>query len=255
MRLVTFNILHGRTPEDDSVELTRLAAAIRDLDPDVLALQEVDHLQERSTTADLTAVAAAAMRAGAHRFVAAVSGTPGGTWAAATGHEHPLTAAYGVALLSRYPVTDWDVVRLPRLFARVPMWFPGRRAPVWVRDEPRVAVVAEVDSPHGPLTVVNTHLSFMPGWNAHQLRLLTRALGDRTGPLVLTGDLNMGLARAQAVTGFRSLADLPTFPAASPRRQLDHVLLDGGPAGFADQARAWTMRAELSDHRALVVEW
>jgi len=76
----------------------------------------------------------------------------------------------------------------------------------------------------------------------------------RPRPLVLTGDLNVGLARARDVTGFRPLADTPTFPAGSPRRQLDHVLLDGA-AGFADEARAWTVRAGLSDHRALVVEW
>jgi endonuclease/exonuclease/phosphatase family metal-dependent hydrolase len=187
--------------------------------------------------------------------VAAVSGTPGGTWAAATGHEHPETAAYGVALLSRYPVTGWDVVRLPRAFARVPMWFPGRRLPVWVHDEPRVAVVADIDSPHGPVTVVNTHLSFLPRWNVHQLRLLHRAVAGRRRPLLLTGDLNMDLARARKVTGCRSLADTPTFPADTPRRQLDHVLLDGGPPGFADPVRAWTVRVRLSDHRALVVEW
>jgi endonuclease/exonuclease/phosphatase family metal-dependent hydrolase len=255
MRLVTFNILHGRTPEDDSVDLTRLVGAIRELDPDILALQEVDHLQERSTTADLTAVAAAAMRATEHRFVAAVSGTPGETWTAATGHEHPDTTGYGVALLSRYPVTRWNVVRLPRLMARVPMWFPGRWRPIWVSDEPRVAVVAEIESPQGPLTIANTHLSFLPGWNSHQIRLLLREVADRPRPLLITGDLNVGLNRARRATGFRSLAEAPTFPAWHPRVQLDHVLLDGGPPGFAAEARSWSVRTELSDHRALVVEW
>jgi endonuclease/exonuclease/phosphatase family metal-dependent hydrolase len=105
------------------------------------------------------------------------------------------------------------------------------------------------------MTVVNTHLSFLPWWNMRQLRLLLRALPDRPRPLLLTGDLNVGLNRARDVTGFRSLADLPTFPAHAPRRQLDHVLLDGAAPGFADRASAWTVRAGLSDHRALAVEW
>ena len=103
MRLATFNILHGRSPTDGLVDLGRLADAVRALDPDILALQEVDRLQTRSQLADLTAVAAEAMDAVSHRFAAALSGTPGATWIAATGSELPDTAAFGVALLSRYP--------------------------------------------------------------------------------------------------------------------------------------------------------
>ncbi len=87
---------------------------MRRLDPDVLSLQEVDCDQPRSDLADLTAVAAEAMGAVEHRFVAAISGTPGATWMAATGREQPGTAAYGIALLSRYPAAGWQVVRLPR---------------------------------------------------------------------------------------------------------------------------------------------
>ena len=88
------------------VELDRLVDSIRQLDADVLALQEVDLDQPRSAMADLTAVAADAMGAVSHRFVAAISGTPGATWMAATGREQPGTAAYGIALLSRFPVDE-----------------------------------------------------------------------------------------------------------------------------------------------------
>ena len=101
MRVATFNILHGRTV-GDGVDLDRLRASVQRVDADVLALQEVDFEQERSGRADLTAVAADAMGAVAHRFVASVSGTPGATWLAATGAEQPGTAGYGIALLSRF---------------------------------------------------------------------------------------------------------------------------------------------------------
>ena len=77
MRLATFNILHGRSLHDGAVELERLEQSIRQLDADVLALQEVDLDQPRSAMADLTALAAQAMGAVTHRFVAAISGTPG----------------------------------------------------------------------------------------------------------------------------------------------------------------------------------
>src|SRR5919199_4157637 len=125
MRLTTFNVLHGRSPEDGRVDVDRYAAAVRSLDADVLALQEVDRDQPRSGGADLTAVAAEAMGAAHHRFVAAMSGTPGGTWAAATGEEQPGSAGYGVALLSRYPVRSWRSLRLPRLRTPVPLFVPN----------------------------------------------------------------------------------------------------------------------------------
>ena len=76
MRLATFNILHGRSMSDGKVDVDRLAAAVATLDADVLALQEVDRDQPRSHLADLTAVAAEAMGAVSHRFVAALVGHP-----------------------------------------------------------------------------------------------------------------------------------------------------------------------------------
>ena len=118
MRLVTFNILHGRSTHDGEVNVGRLAQSVAVLDADVLALQEVDCIQPRSALADLTSIAAGAMGAVTHRFVAAVAGTPGATWMAADGHEQPGTAGYGIALLSRYPALSWQVLRLPRIPVR-----------------------------------------------------------------------------------------------------------------------------------------
>ena len=251
MRLATFNILHGRSLVDDRVDLDRVAGAVADLDADVLALQEVDRDQPRSHLADLTAVAADAMGAVAHRFVAAVAGTPGATWMAATGEEQPGTAAYGVALLSRHPVSSWQVVRLPTVPFRFPLWLRDPRKVIVVREEPRTAVVAVVETPHGPLTVVNTHLSFVPGWNRLQLRRLRRDLTAFPGPLVLVGDLNMTPPAPAAVTGYRTLAAEPTFPVHTPDRQLDHVLLRGE---FGAVRAAESRAMPLSDHRALLVD-
>jgi len=250
MRVATFNILHGRSPEDDEVHVDRFARAIGTLGADVLALQEVDRNQPRSRNADLTRVAADVMGAGEHRFVAALAGSPGSTWMAATGDEQPDDAAYGIALLSKYPLTAWQVVRLPSMRARVPMRFGHRVLPTWVRDEPRVAVAANVSTPAGDLTVVTTHLSFVPRWNRHQLRLLVRALAHRRRPLLLTGDLNMSGELAGRVSRLRPVAAHPTFPSHHPREQLDHVLVDGDVTVRCSEA----VRLPVSDHRALLVD-
>ena len=250
MKLVTFNILHGRTPGED-VDLGRFAQCVADLDADILALQEVDAVQPRSGMADLTALAAEAMGARSHQFVAAIAGTPGATWIAATGEEQPGTAAYGVALLSRYPALNWQVVRLPRIPFRFPMYLgaPGRVQVV--DEEPRAAVIGLLDTPVGPLSVVNTHLSFVPGWNRHQLRRLMRDVRALPGPHLVAGDLNMGVDSAQRWAGLRSLASAPTFPAEAPTTQLDHVLTDDPDLVTVSWAAP---RQPISDHRPLVVQ-
>ena len=125
MRLATFNILHGRALSDGLVDLDRLAAAVRILDPDILALQEVDRDQPRSHLADLTAVAAEAMGAVTHRFAAALSGTPGRDLDGRYGERrsrHAVVRDRLAVALSR-PILAG--ARLPRIPVRFPLYLPG----------------------------------------------------------------------------------------------------------------------------------
>jgi endonuclease/exonuclease/phosphatase family metal-dependent hydrolase len=248
MRIATFNILNGRSPTESSIDEGRFVSALAQLDADVLALQEVDRNQPRSGNADLTALAADAIGARDQRFVAALAGTPGTRWSAATGDEPPDVAAYGIALLSRFPVVRWQVIRLPPAPVRVLYRFHGRFMPEWVRDEPRVCVLAEIDSPAGRIHVANTHLSFLPAWNRHQLRRLVKALANVLEPLVLLGDLNMTRGPAERITGMRPLATGLTFPASNPSRQIDHLLVRGELTAACGQP----VDLPVSDHRALL---
>lgn len=245
VRLATFNILHGRSIDDGTVDLDRFCDAVRELDADVLALQEVDRAQPRSHGADLTALAAEAGGYASYRFAAALAGLPG-RWTDA--HTVPLDDGpqYGVALLVRAPVRSWEVVRLAALPGRVPVVFPGRRRPEIVRDEPRVALMARLD---GDLTLISTHLSFIPWWNRVQLHMLVNGL-PVSERMVLLGDLNLPSDIAVRTTGLHPLASGLTFRADAPFEQIDHVLARGVRA----HGSGGSVRLPLSDHCALVAE-
>ncbi len=257
MRLVSFNILHGSPLAGGPVSTESLVDACASLDADVLCLQEVDRGQTRSGGVDQAAAIAEAVGAVAWRFEPALVGEPGAVWRAATDDDSACTdPCYGVAVVSRLAVTGWHVVRLPPSPVSSPVFIPGGRGPrfIWLADEPRVTVAAEVETPTGPLLVASTHLSFVPGWNLHQLRRLTGELvavaGDRG--CVMLGDLNVPNPFSRAAPGWRSLAMAKTFPASKPALQIDHALGRGRlpeVVGFA------AVELPVSDHRALVVDF
>ena len=251
MRLATFNLLNGTSLSERSVRPDRLAEAVQALRADVLGLQEVDRGQARSHSADQTAAVAEAMSTRHFRFVPALLGTPGVDWRAAGESDDRTEPAYGIGLVSRWPIQSWHVVRLPAAPVRSPVVLPGTRQLIWLQDEPRVGLAAVVETPAGPVTVATTHLSFVPGWNGKQLRTLTAALSRLPGPRVLLGDLNMPPPFPRVLTGWRPLARTRTYPAWEPRVQLDHALGSGAlPPVTAVEAP----QLAVSDHRALLVE-
>ena len=102
------------------------------------------------------------------------------------------------------------------------------------------------------MTVACTHLSFVPGFNARQLRRVRAWLAGLPGPHLLLGDFNLTPGLVRRLTGWEPLMSGPTFPSPSPRLQLDHVLTSGLPAGTRWRGRAVVM--PISDHRAAVVD-
>lgn len=252
VRLATWNLLHGRSLTDGQVVASRLTEGARTLDADIVGLQEVDRGQARSDGRDMTAEVAQASGAVAWRFVPAIVGTPGFDWRRADERdEHERGAHYGIGLVSRYPVREWHVVRMPAARVRSPIVLPGSRTVVWLQDEPRLALAAVVETPVGVMTVATAHLSFLPGWNGAQLRRVTAALAGLPGPRVLMADLNMPPPFPRLLTGWTVLARTPTYPTTGPRVQLDHVLASGPLPAVTSVS---TPALPLSDHRPLVVE-
>ena len=150
IRLLSLNLQHGRPGDGARLDpatapladldiadagaarevLAALADQIRDIDPDVIALQEVDLGQRRSGRLDQTAVLADLLGWDGHRFAATYAGPVVGLRrrprrSALTGRADdvlgPLRAllgagpaGFGNALLTRLPVRAWRVARLGR---------------------------------------------------------------------------------------------------------------------------------------------
>lgn len=286
VRLATFNVLHGR-PLPDGEPLSPaanpaegpLARAVLSLDADILALQELDRLQERSGEADQASVAADAAGLKHWRYASAIHarGTADRGWIRdpaepglrVYGPQDVGSAtdvpSHGIALLSRFPVRHWRARRLAPAPLGMPLRMAGQPGLTLVRDQPRAALAAVLEGPGGPFTAVAVHLSFVPGWNIGQLLAVREWIADMPSPHVLLGDFNLIGAVPRVVLnaprkartppsprGWRDLARIPTYPAHRPIVQFDHVLASGVDVAAASGAR--TPATEISDHRPLVLE-
>ena len=192
MRVATFNIRHG-APPGAPFGVSELIASCRELDADVLALQEVDRRTPRARFRDQASLVARDL--GLHvTFVA-------------NRHWGPFGRA-GNALLSRRPLRERRVLTLG-----------GGRHPR------RVIVARTFDT-----TVVATHLENDRHIATAQFADLLGQLGDPVGPLVVLGDLNAGpdeIGPLAERAGLRPVASGPSFPAGAPNRHIDWIATSG----------------------------
>ena len=273
IRLATFNLLHGvpilggaATPAGTTLPAgddESLRQAVKEINADVIGLQEVDVWQPRSRWAHQVRSVAEAMDASDWLFAASVSGTPGEDgWTEASdqqihGSADPdldleQTPLYGVGLVSRRPVLSWRTIRFDAAPLSLPLMIPSQPRPRFIKvaDEPRSAIAAIIQGDQGIFTVATAHLSFVPGFNVKQLRQLRTWLADLPRPLVLMGDFNLPGNLPARITGYTSLVKQATYPSMRPTAQLDHILADGLPDG-AMPATAIVHRLHVSDHAAV----
>jgi endonuclease/exonuclease/phosphatase family metal-dependent hydrolase len=219
LRVATFNVKHG-SDGDGRVNLRGLGAACAGLSADVLAVQEVDRHARRTRYRDEM------------RVIARATGLEAVFGEAARRRWR----SYGNVLLARGPISDVEVIKLPR---------PSD-------GEQRVAIVARVAVNGLDVAVGATHLSFRRGEGAPQLAVLVDALAERDGPRVLLGDLNLGpdvVEPALLAAGYEVASTGATFPASSPRTRIDFVAVSG-----LSVLAASTPAPGMSDHLPVVAE-
>lgn len=227
LRVVTYNIRHGRGM-DGRVDLERTAQVLRDLEPDLVGLQEVDERVGRSGEVDQAAELGRLL--GLEHAFGAFMDLGGGR--------------YGMALLARHPIVHaWEI-------------------PLPVGNEPRVALAARIADPAGDFVAVNVHFDWVKddGFRFAQAATLVRALDELTLPYVLLGDVNDGpgsrtleLFQARADEACKQGTDRATFPAPVPEVEIDFVFAGPRGAWRVGTARVIDER-EASDHRPVAAE-
>jgi endonuclease/exonuclease/phosphatase family metal-dependent hydrolase len=272
MRITSWNILHGMAipPAAKGVKPTSLSDAgqkiAAELAPDVIGIQECDYALARSENVNQIAELATSIGAPYFAFASCIIGTPGETWRKLNESDKRIITntdslshegSYGIGIASKIEVLQWHRLDLGNSPIGAPLLIPGDESgpgkvrPIYIRDEPRVALAATLANGY---TVINTHLSFVPGFNLHQLRKLKRwaiELEKETRTIaIIMGDLNLPKNLPVVSSQWKSLATQATYPSWGAKIQFDYIL---SKAPLTLQYLP-TVLSGVSDHLPLSVE-
>ncbi len=225
LRILAYNIRHG-LGMDDSVDLERSARLINSLQPDIVTLQEVDNGTERTGNVDQAAVLA--QLTGMHGVFGAFMDYQGGQ--------------YGMALLSRFPVLDYQNHLLPE------------------GAEPRSTLAARIriEPADREIIVVGIHLYATEQERLAQAQTIVELYRTESIPVILAGDFNSEPESA-VMRLLQTIWELPakgedhlTFPADNPDREIDFILFRPDNMFRVTESRVID-EPLVSDHRPVVL--
>lgn len=237
--VLVYNIHAGKDAKGVA-NLARVAEIVRATGADVALLQEVDINTRRSGGVDQPAELAELTKL--RPVFGKTLDYDGGQ--------------YGIAVLTRWPVTRDTVFRLE---------VTPRQERAGGSYEPRGVLHVLIATPHGPLHILNTHLD--PGADDRYRRQETATilsladeLRSRGEPVFIGGDLNAnpesGVLAMFREAGWRDawegcgVGEGKTFPYDAPVKRIDYLLLGAG----ASCARAEVLGTDVSDHRPVVLQ-
>lgn len=234
MRLLTYNIHKGVGGGDRRYKIERIVGVIAAEEPDLVCLQEVDRNVRRSRFHDQPLILAEKLGAAAHLYQLNCPHQEGG---------------YGNLVLARWPFRRHAHISLRH----------GKR-------KPRGAQLVVVDTPHGPLHLVNWHLGLAERERRWQVRHL---LGHKEFqewehlPTLIAGDFNdwrntltrHGFAKHRFIQATWPTRHFRSFPAFLALASLDKVFYRGSLHIHAVRTVRTRLARRASDHLPLVVDF
>lgn len=228
LRVLSYNIHHAEGV-DGKLDLQRIAALIRSVDPDVVALQEVDLHVKRS--ADVDQAAELGKLTKLHYAFGDNIALQGGK--------------YGNAVLAK---SELAIVA-------------NHRLPNHEKGEQRGALELKIKHSGKEIRMLATHLDHRrdPQERLESIEILNQLAEDQPAtPTLLIGDLNATyesdvLQRAIQVWQHTTSKSMPTIPVSHPERQIDFVLTFPRDAWIVKNSRVLD-EATASDHRAIFIE-
>jgi len=226
LRVLAYNIKHG-LGMDGEIDLERIARVINDLQPDVVTLQEVDSVVERTSGVDQTT--ALGELTGMHSVFGTFFDYQGGR--------------YGMALLSKYPFISYTNHLLPK----------------GVEHRAALAGRIKVGEDGREIVVVGIHLVWTGEERYSQAARLIEIFEDEEAPVILAGDFN-SRPDSDVMALVREAWHIPdkgedhfTFPSDAPDREIDYIV-------YRPQDRFEVVEHRVidepvaSDHRPLLLE-
>ena len=234
MRLLSYNIHKGIGGLDRKYRLRRIIDVIAAENPDLVCAQEVEHGTTRCSFEDQPLHLARQLGLSYLLYQRNVPRQGGG---------------YGNLILSRWPVLEPKFVCLSRRWA--------------IR---RGAQIARVQTPNGPLQLVNWHLGLAEQERRSQVKQLLadpHLEGRPEMPTLIVGDFNdwrNTLARTIfSRHGYRHLTEpisqFRSFPAYAPLGSLDKAFERGGLVLIAARIVKTKLTRLASDHLPLVLDF
>ncbi len=231
VRVMSYNIHHANPPaRPGEIDLDAIAGVIRAQNPDVVALQEVDVNTERSGAFNQAAELAGKLEMNFY-FGKAIDYQGG---------------EYGVTILSKYPLSETVVHRLPTRAGS--------------NGEPRVLTTAKLTLPGGTsLRFGSTHLDAQSSDENRLLqiaRIKEIALEEEL-PFIIAGDFN-AVPDSEVIDIFDSHFTLScrlcpaTSSANNPVRTIDYIAFYHPDRKFSVESHQAVNERRASDHLPIV---
>jgi endonuclease/exonuclease/phosphatase family metal-dependent hydrolase len=206
LTIMTYNVHHCNPPSaGDKIDIQAIAKVIIAEKPDLVALQEIDVNTERSGKGKNQARILGELTGMKYYFSKAIDHQGG---------------EYGVAVLSRFPISDSVRYRLP-IHADKP-------------EEFRTIATVKVTLPSGKaILFASTHLGLKEPNRLLQAEKIVEHFGKNDLPMLLAGDFN-AMPESKVIQYFDQFFTrtcikncLPTIPVENPDKTIDYIMFNG----------------------------